>query len=232
MAKKNKDQGRKAFQNSPFKTLKGLSGFKEEKPQSGPVVPPAPAAPQGRTTDAEAFALEMAKLGVKTTGEGQGRQDRPLSEESTRADAAPPSPGLGSDGELFLEALGKMDVTFRDEIPEPDEEPKAQPRRMKQVRKGALTPEAELDLHGLTREEARQKVRYFLEDALYKGLRTVVVVTGRGNHSGGEPVLRGEVERLLEQEGRKWALEWGRAPRQYGGEGALLVFLKGAKQEG
>jgi len=54
----------------------------------------------------------------------------------------------------------------------------------------------------------------------------VLIVTGRGNRSDGEAVLRTEIERYLAQEAAAWVTEWGRAPARYGGEGALVVFLR------
>jgi Smr domain-containing protein len=55
-----------------------------------------------------------------------------------------------------------------------------------------------LDLHGLTGDQARLRADLWLRARQAAGERTVVVVTGRGNRSGGFPVLRGEVEHLLQ----------------------------------
>jgi hypothetical protein len=54
-----------------------------------------------------------------------------------------------------------------------------------------------LDLHGLTGEEAARRTERWLRDRQAEGVRTVVVVTGRGLRSPGLPVLRTEVEHLL-----------------------------------
>ena len=56
-----------------------------------------------------------------------------------------------------------------------------------------------LDLHGMTGGEARLRAESWLRARQADGVRTVVVVTGRGNRSGGLPVLRGEVGDLLER---------------------------------
>jgi DNA-nicking Smr family endonuclease len=106
-----------------------------------------------------------------------------------------------TDRELFLDALKGMDTVFEDAFPPEEEVQQVLPRRMKLLRQGRLVPEAKIDLHGLTREEARTKVGYFLEDSVYQGKKTVLIVTGRGKGSGGEPVLRAEVERYLSTEG-------------------------------
>ncbi|HEX8393551.1 MAG TPA: Smr/MutS family protein [Longimicrobium sp.] len=55
----------------------------------------------------------------------------------------------------------------------------------------------ELDLHGMTGEEARTRTERWLRDQQARNVRTVMVVTGRGLHSRGIPVVRNEVEDLL-----------------------------------
>jgi DNA-nicking Smr family endonuclease len=223
---KQKNSTPKEFSSSPFKNLKGLSAFKD-----------SPALPQnadnqknmtGNTAafnNGVSFADEMDFLGVKplqgNTIEGpvpkQGRDVQPpvLSTDSKEE----------PDKEAFLEALVAMEKTFVDEWSEEEHDKKAVPRRMKQVERGQLKPEAELDLHGLTLEEACTKVRFFLQDALYQGCQTVLVITGKGSHSSNGPVLRTAMERLLESQ-REFVLEWGLAPQRYGGSGALIVFLR------
>ncbi len=54
-----------------------------------------------------------------------------------------------------------------------------------------------LDLHGETGDDARRRVEAWLRARQGEGVRTVVVVTGRGLRSPGLPVLRGEVEEVL-----------------------------------
>lgn len=54
-----------------------------------------------------------------------------------------------------------------------------------------------LDLHGMTADEAARRAEAWLRDRQAEGVRTVVVVTGRGNRSRGGPVLRGEIEHVL-----------------------------------
>lgn len=55
-----------------------------------------------------------------------------------------------------------------------------------------------LDLHGLTAAEASGRAERWLRAQSAAGERTVVIVTGRGAHSRGEPVLLPEIEHLLE----------------------------------
>jgi DNA-nicking Smr family endonuclease len=215
---------KKEFQHDPFKRLKGFCVSSPEKapPEDRPATPPVTA-----YDEAALFADEMARLGVahRPAGDAAAETAETSAPDSSPKAADEPPP---TDRELFLASLGEREAVFGDEIPAEDE-PAAAPRRMRQVRRGELVPEAQLDLHGLGRDDARERVRHFLDNAVYQGRKTVLIVTGRGKGSGGEPVLRAEIERYLKYEASAWVAEWGRAPARYGGEGALIVFLKGRK---
>jgi DNA-nicking Smr family endonuclease len=229
---KQKNSTPKEFSSSPFKDLKGLSAFKEPPALSKSVddqkssVPVKTAAP---ANDGVSFADEMDFLGVnplpgKTIEGSAPKQGRAVQPPVVSADSK-----VERDKEVFLEALGSMEKTFVDEWAEDEPVKKAVPRRIKQVERGQLKPEAELDLHGLTVEESSAKVRFFLQDALYQGFRTTLIITGKGLHSSDGPVLRQAVERLLESQ-RDIVLEWGLAPKSYGGSGALVVFLRQSEE--
>jgi len=62
-------------------------------------------------------------------------------------------------------------------------------------------PEDELDLHGLSAREAEVRVCQFLERhvRISRG-RVVHIITGKGTHSDGPPVLPGLVDRLVREE--------------------------------
>lgn len=55
-----------------------------------------------------------------------------------------------------------------------------------------------LDLHGETAEAARRRAERWLRDQQAEGVRVVRVITGRGRRSVGPPVLRGEIQDLLD----------------------------------
>jgi len=227
LAKRDKKKDSKGFQHSPFKALKGVAVAEDKPPvNKRAAVPDAAAAPVAED-DAAAFEREMTLLGVdrRTTGGRERENAPPEVEAATETEQAAPEL---SDEELFLASLGQMDSRFRDEFSLPGEvDDAAAPRRMRQLRQGKRSPEARLDLHGLNRQEARDKVRFFLEDAVFHGFKTVLIITGRGKGSAEGPVLRNFMEGYLSREARAWVVEWGRAPARYGGEGALVVFLKG-----
>jgi DNA-nicking Smr family endonuclease len=235
MAKKPAKPKNQEFAHNPFRDLKGLSVSDAPKPGKKAASQPAPRPPAPKPAapadDGELFAAEMKLLGVaKQAHDDLPEKPLPKAAESPAAKPQAPAKPAAPEDE-FLAAIGRLDVTFSDEYPEPEPEadlPRPAPRRMRQLRRGQLVPEDQLDLHGLHREPALEKVRFFLQDAVYNGHRTVLIVTGRGQHSAEGPVLREAVARLLREDPDGLVLEWGIAPPRYGGDGALVVFLRGA----
>jgi len=131
--------------------------------------------------------------------------------------------------QFFLAELNKLhlDKTFRDELPE--EEAPGRPQavnRMRMLRRGTIRLDYELDLHGLTRDEALEALTAFVSGAYKRGQQAVLVITGRGNNSPGEPVLQSAVADWLRNAGRGMVAEFAVAPRQHGGNGAVVVFLR------
>ncbi|HEY4956281.1 MAG TPA: Smr/MutS family protein, partial [Caldimonas sp.] len=56
---------------------------------------------------------------------------------------------------------------------------------VRKLRRGVWVLQAEIDLHGLRRDEARERIAAFLRDAARAGLRCVRVVHGKGLGSPG-----------------------------------------------
>jgi len=95
------------------------------------------------------------------------------------------------------------------------------------LRRGHWSVQAELDLHGLTTDEAHDALSDFIVAARARHQRCVRVIHGKGLTSPGkEPVLKGKVRRWLAH----WdeVLAYAEAPRHAGGGGAVLVLLKGS----
>ncbi|PLX93524.1 MAG: hypothetical protein C0621_07255 [Desulfuromonas sp.] len=217
--------GKKDFKNNPFGHLKGFSVSPTQKEQ---VVSKPEKVIVPRDEPERSFEDEMSFLGVDPLSEE--REPR-LPLDAAEDEMSLPAQKEMGDEKLFLDALQGISPLFRDELPEAKETVVAEPRRMKQVRQGKLRPEESLDLHGLRREEAAQKVRWFLDNARHQGLKTVLLITGQGKSSQGDPVLRQVVEGMLQQELGTRVSEWGRAPGRYGGAGALVVFLKSERRQ-
>ena len=101
------------------------------------------------------------------------------------------------------------------------------PEVVRKLRRGVWAIQGQLDLHGLRRDEARERLGAFLRDADRHGLRCVRVIHGKGHGSPGrEPVLKAKVKSWLAQKSEVIAFTQARAAD--GGHGALLVLLRPA----
>jgi DNA-nicking Smr family endonuclease len=102
------------------------------------------------------------------------------------------------------------------------------PEVVRKLRRGVWAIQAQLDLHGLRRDQAREQLAAFLRDAERRGLRCVRVIHGKGNGSPGrEPVLKSKVKGWLVQ--KHEVLAFAQARASDGGHGALLVLLRTAQ---
>jgi DNA-nicking Smr family endonuclease len=107
-------------------------------------------------------------------------------------------------------------------------------RRLKQrVARGREPIEARLDLHGHTQSEAHAALLLFLRRAQADGVKTVLVVTGKGgtknarDESAGRGVLKRAVPLWLAlPEFRRFVVGFEDAHVGHGGQGALYVRLR------
>jgi DNA-nicking Smr family endonuclease len=95
------------------------------------------------------------------------------------------------------------------------------------LRRGHWAIQAEIDLHGLRRDEARDELSAFVRRAAQRGQRCLRVVHGKGHGSPGkQPVLKGKVQKWLGQSADVIAFAQASGPQ--GGAGALIVLLAGS----
>jgi DNA-nicking Smr family endonuclease len=100
------------------------------------------------------------------------------------------------------------------------------PDVLSRLRRGHWSVQRHLDLHGMTREIARDALSQFIRHAERDGLRCVRVIHGKGNGSPGrEPVLKGKVRAWLVQKSE--VIAFAQASASDGGHGAVLVLLRG-----
>jgi DNA-nicking Smr family endonuclease len=100
---------------------------------------------------------------------------------------------------------------------------------LRALRRGEHRPQARLDLHGQTREEALRAAERFVLRSRADGLRVVLVIHGRGQNSeAGEPVLRPALQEWLANAAaaRAGVMAFAPAPARAGGTGATLVLLR------
>ncbi len=101
-------------------------------------------------------------------------------------------------------------------------------RQLLALRRGEPAPEERIDLHGARRDAAGPLLARRIESARAQGLRCVIVIHGRGQHSPlGEAVLKDAVPDWLTKGATGRAvLAFAPAPERLGGQGATLVLLR------
>ena len=99
------------------------------------------------------------------------------------------------------------------------------PDVLRQLQKAFWPIGAQLDLHGMTREQARPALVSFIASSQTFGTRCVCIIHGKGYGSAqGEPVLAVRVRQWLKQLPAVSA--FAAAPPSYGGSGALLALIR------
>jgi len=84
----------------------------------------------------------------------------------------------------------------------------------------------ELDLHGSLKDEALRRLEQFITSASARGLEAVPRDHGKGPQFAEGPVLPAAVDAWLRDRGKSMVAEFHAAPRDKGGSGAVVVFLK------
>lgn len=96
---------------------------------------------------------------------------------------------------------------------------------LRKLRRGHWSLRAELDLHGMRSEEARETLSAFIRDCHRRDLRCLRIIHGKGLGSAGrEPVLKNKVRSWLMQ--KEEVLAFCQAAAHEGGSGALMVLLR------
>ncbi len=221
-SKKSEEKPAADFKTSPFKSLKGFAPKQvpQEKKQAAPPLRPAKA----HQDEDDASLFLRAVDGAKRIDPVSTVPDVfPASAASSpRAEAQ-----AQGDQQLFLQAMQKIGAMVRDDEPEEDVCARSTASsRMRQLKKGAIRISEELDLHGYLRDEALKRLARFISNAYHRGSKTVLVITGKGLNSPDGPVLQGSVNAWLREQGKSMVIEAAQAPRDKGGSGAVVVFLR------
>ncbi|WP_137700940.1 Smr/MutS family protein [Marimonas lutisalis] len=102
------------------------------------------------------------------------------------------------------------------------------------LKRGKMSPEGKLDLHGMTMDQAHPRLMSFILQAHAQGKRLVLVITGKGkNRDDGGPipvrhgVLRHQVPHWLSVPPlAQVVLQVAEAHVKHGGGGAYYVYLR------
>ena len=100
-----------------------------------------------------------------------------------------------------------------------------QKKLQRRIRQGLIRPQASLDLHGYRQHEALQILPRFIDDALQRGMRMVIIIHGQGYRSQSDAVLKPLVQRWLASQPE--VLAWCPAQPRDGAAGASYVYLRG-----
>ena len=99
------------------------------------------------------------------------------------------------------------------------------PDVLSKLRRGFWVVQAQIDLHGLISDEAREYVGEFLGHCKKKNIRCVRIVHGKGLGSRNrEPVLKHKLRNWLMQKDE--VIAYAQAKPEDGGSGAVIVLLK------
>ena len=207
--------------HSPFEKLRDLRAA----PPAPPSPPPPP--PERRAPDPSDDELWARATAGARPVEGRdkvvaGRSPRPGPADFWHPDL---------DALRALESLVSGDAPF--DIADSDEFVEGavsglDHQVVRKLRRGEFSVQGHLDLHGLSRGEARSAVDAFLKESRQKGKRCVLLVHGRGLHSRDQvPVLKEALKSWLATArfGRH-VLAFATARPQDGGAGAVYVLLR------
>ncbi len=99
------------------------------------------------------------------------------------------------------------------------------PDVLSKLRRGFWVVQAQIDLHGLISDEAREYVAEFLGSCKKRNIRCVRIVHGKGLGSRNrEPVLKHKLRNWLMQKDE--VIAYAQAKPEDGGSGAVIVLLK------
>lgn len=110
-------------------------------------------------------------------------------------------------------------------------------RTAERLKRGEIEPQARLDLHGMTERAAHGALLTFIRGSWSRGLRLVIVVTGKGakEPAPDEPFAMDSRRGILKTLAPRWLSEPELAGlvadvrnthRSHGGGGALYVYLR------
>ena len=92
-----------------------------------------------------------------------------------------------------------------------------------------IRPEGVLDLHGYRLHNARIALQKYILNAYEKNVRNILIITGKGYNNKG--ILKKEVPLWLKDQNLiSLLVNFEIAPKEFGGEGALLVKIKKKKK--
>lgn len=180
----------------------------------------------------EAARLAHKNLFANAAGKVSKLADKHVSQHAAMLKKDPPAPvprqQQRDDQAVMVESISdEFDVTTLLEVDDQMSflRPGIGSDVLKKLRRGNWAIQAQLDLHGLRQDEARERLVEFLRACGKQGLRCLRIVHGKGLGSPGKaPVLKSRVQRWLVQKNE--VLAFVQAKPADGGAGALVVLMQ------
>ena len=230
-----KSKAEKPAFSSPFKDLKKLLGERpklksaDQKPVErakavASAVTPAAIAETAPILD-DAAMFRQAVDGVRRLGDQRPVRVVPKPEVTLEI--------VSEDAEVLAQLSDLVSGVGAFELTETEEYTEGtrlglDPRLVTRLRCGEFAVQAHIDLHGMIQADAKLALEEFIVGSVRKGLRTVLVVHGRGLRSpGGMPVLKhAAAEWLSHGHMGGYVLAFATARPADGGAGAMYVLLR------
>jgi DNA-nicking Smr family endonuclease len=172
------------------------------------------------STDAEAFRTAMRDVKPLAAEPSRHVAPRPARRRRIRPPQADAAADLDANMPLIATAAGEdaaASLSFQ--------RAGVRDQMMRRLRRGLIPSEDELDLHGLTQAEARERLADFIAHSRNAGRRCVRVVHGKGYRSGVRgPILKTAVNLWLRRHLDVMAFTSAKAID--GGTGAVYVLLR------
>jgi len=166
-------------------------------------------------SDKQIFRQAMAAVqGIK--------HEKRLSHQQRRKPKVPRPQPTGAETRVHEEQFADRDMPVGEWLE--FRRPGLQNKRFQALQRGHFHSQALLDLHGLRVQEARRQLAGFLNHALLRRYKHLLIIHGKGLGSERQPVLKQLVNSWLQQVPEVMA--FCSASRKDGGTGAAYVLLK------
>ncbi len=184
---------------------------------------------QKEENEEELFRRAMEGV-IPLKGRTGGREIVPVKHEVEKV-GSPQKRGGDPYVEKFLKGDIEFEIEFTDEYIQGNVKG-LDPRIFRKLKAGSYSPEAHLDLHGLTSDGAYEALLEFVRENYFGGKRCILVIPGRGKNSPmGRGVLREYIQEWITRDPlKRVVLAFSTARPRHGGAGAVYILLRKYKK--
>lgn len=216
---------------SPFQDLKKMLAdraieARRNQPPAKPTTKSAPPSAIPPSPPDDAAMLREAYAGVRPLDSAPSGHRVPVVPEVRREVVSEEAEVLAALSDL-VSGVGSFDLTETEEYVE-GARVGLDPRLLTRLRRGEFAVQDHIDLHGMIQPDAKRALQEFILKSVGKGMRTVLVVHGRGLGSpGGRPILKHRAAQWLSHgEIGAHVHAFATSRPQDGGAGAMYVLLR------